>query len=111
MGKIHKANKIGTYSKVAQIAQFNQDKENSIRKIADAVNEKYPQFDYCVEVYHSHSQSKMPNTIALNIFYPSSAATTHQLCKEYPGGITDTQVHQFLTGMCEELLTKIPKEK
>lgn len=111
MGKIHKANKIGTYTKIAQIAIFNQDKENSIRKIAERVNEKYPQFDYCIEVYNGKSQDKMPDTIGLNIFYPSSKETTHQLCKEYPGGITDIQIHQFLTGMCEELLTKIPEEK
>ena len=110
MGKVHKSNKVGTYSRVAQVAQFNKDKEDSLRKVAEKVNEKYPQFDYCVEVYHNNSLSKMPNIVGLSIFYPSSDETTHQLCKEYPGGITDAQVHQFFTGMCEELITKIPKE-
>tara|TARA_Y100000310_G_scaffold343900_2_gene453799 strand:+ start:2136 stop:2468 length:333 start_codon:yes stop_codon:yes gene_type:complete len=110
MGKIHKANRIGTYSKVVQIAQYNKDKEESLRKVAEVVNGKYPQFDYCIEVYNSNSLSKMPNTIGLSIFYPSSDATTHQLCKEYPGGITDVQVNQFLTEMCETLLNKIPGE-
>ena len=111
MGKIHKANKQGTYSMVASVSKYNTDKENSLRKIAEEVNKKYPQFDYCIEVYNSKSKVKMPDTIGMNIFYPSSENTTHQLCKEYPGSISDAQVHQFLTAMCLELLIKIPESE
>ena len=111
MGKVHKPNTIGTYSRDKNIAKFNQDKELSLSREAKYVENVYPHFDFCVEVYHSTSLTKAPNTIGLNVYYPNSEDTTHVLAKEYPIGLTDEQVRKFLMQMCKELDKKIPEKR
>ena len=111
MAKVYKANRLGTYSNIPDIAKFNKDKETDLVKMAEYVSKIYPHYDFCMEVYHSSSVNKMPYTIGMNIFYPSANDSTHQMSKEFPIGITEKQVKDFLSEMCEELNKKIPKEK
>ncbi len=111
MPKVYKANRLGTYSNVPDIAKFNKDKETDLVKMAEYVSRIYPHYDFCMEVYNSKSVHKMPDTIGMNIFYPSANDTTHLISKEFPIGITEKQVKDFLIEMCEELNKKIPKRK
>ena len=94
--KVYKANRLGTYSNVPDIAKFNKDKETDLVKMAEYVAKVYPHYDFCMEVYHSTSIQKMPDTIGMNIFYPSANDTTNLMSKEYPIGITEKQLKDLL---------------